>query len=144
MLLFTDDDGRYIGHTDAEYPAPPEMLERVRKNQGEGQVWDVPPFGPEFWYFPNGVPTIRPRLDYTVSEKHEDGDRVSVISGIPSGAMVTVSGPEGIQTWEADGEDLELVLRTVGDYTVTFDPFPAQPVTIHIAVTAKGASDGAS
>lgn len=137
MLLFTDNAGRYVGHTDAEYPAPIEMLERVRENQGEGQVWDVPPFGPEFWYFPDGVPTIRPKLDYAVTERQDGGDKVTVIAGIPSGVNVQVLGPEGGQAVEADGEDLELVLRTAGNYTVTFDPFPHQPVTLTVSVTAK-------
>jgi len=132
MLLFTDDDGRYIAHTDAEYPAPTETLERVRKNQPEGHVWDIPPFGPEFWYFPEGVPTIRPRLDYTVTETREGEDTVAVIAGIPVGVTVNVHGPEGGQSVEADGEDLELVLRLAGEYVVTFDPFPYQPVSILI------------
>jgi hypothetical protein len=141
MLLFTDDDGRYVGHTDAEYPAPADMLERVRKNQAEGHVWDVPPFGPEFWYVPpeTGVPIIRPRLDCTVSETTGGDDKVTVISGIPAGAVVTVTGPEGEQRVEADGEDLELVLRIAGTYAVSFDPFPHQPVSIVIEVTEKGA-----
>ncbi len=138
MLLFTDDNGRYVGHTDAEYPAPAEMLERVRANQPEGQVFDIPPFDTRFWFFPDGVPTIRPRLDYTVTEKQEDGDKVTIISGIPAGVKVHVDGAEGGQSVEADGEDLELVLRTPGDYSVHFDPFPHQPVQIHIAVTKEG------
>jgi hypothetical protein len=135
MLLFTDDEGRYVGHTDAEYPAPAEMLERVQANHEEGHVLDVPPFDTRFWYFPNGVPTIRPQLDYPVAEKNEDGDRVTVISGIPKGLPVQVLGPEGGQVVEADGDDLELVLRTPESYSVTFDPFPHQPVAINIAVT---------
>jgi hypothetical protein len=139
MLLFTDDAGRYIGHTDAEYPAPAGMLERVRKNQAEGQVWDIPPFGPEFWYFPEGVPTVRPGLEYAVTEQQDGDDKVTVISGIPAGLTVTVQGPEGEQTVEADGEDLELVLRMAGTYAVSFDPFPYQPVTIAIEVTEAGA-----
>jgi hypothetical protein len=137
MLLFTDDEGRYVGHTDAEYPAPAEMIERVRANQPEGHVLDVPPFDTRFWYFPKGVPAIRPILDYTVTEKHEDGDKVTVISGIPKGLSVQVLGPEGGQVVESDGEDLELVLRTPGSYSVSFDPFPHQPVTVHIAVTKE-------
>jgi hypothetical protein len=111
------------------------MLERVRANQPEGHVLDVPPFDTRFWYFPKGVPAIRPVLDYTVTEKHEDGDRVTVISGIPKGLTVQVLGPDGGQVVESDGEDLELVLRTPGSYSVTFDPFPHQPVAVHIAVT---------
>jgi hypothetical protein len=136
MLLYTDKDGRYIGHLDQGYPALPEVIEKVSADQG-GNVYDIPPFGPEGWYFPNGVPTIRPRLDYTVEEKEEAGDRVTIISGIPAGVIVNVAGPEAVQSIEADGDDLELVLRTVGDYSVTFDPFPAQPVAVHISVKAR-------
>jgi hypothetical protein len=134
MLLYTDKDGRYIGHLDQGYPALPEVLERVSADQ-DGNVYDIPPFAPEFWHFPNGVPTIRPRLDYAVTEKQDGGDKVTVISGIPAGVQVHVTGPEGGQSVEADGEDLELVLRLAGDYSVTFDPFPHQPVAVHIAVT---------
>jgi hypothetical protein len=138
MLLFTDDEGRYVGHTDAEYPAPAEMLERVRANQEEGHVLDVPPFDTRFWYFPKGVPTIRPQLDYSVTEKQEGDDKVTVISGIPKGLTVQVLGPDGGQVIESDGEDLEIVARIPGSYSVTFDPFPHQPVAINIAVTKEG------
>ncbi|KFG68712.1 hypothetical protein [Microvirga sp. BSC39] len=138
MILYTDDQGRYLGHLDQAYPAPADVLEKVRSEQ-EGLAWDVPPFGPEFWFFPDGVPTIRPSLDYSVTETTEGGDKVTVISGIPAGVVVTVSGPEGGQTVEADGEDLELVLRVTGTYAVSFDPFPHQPVSLVIDVTEKGA-----
>jgi hypothetical protein len=138
MLLYTDKDGRYIGHLDQGYPALPEVLEKVSADLG-GNVYDIPPLVPEFWYFPEGVPTIRPILDYTVTETQEGGDRVTVISGIPAGVTVTIAGPEGNQSWEADGDELELVLRTAGDYSVSFDPFPDQPVAVHISVTEKGA-----
>jgi len=133
MILYTDNEGRYLGHLDHRYPADPETLERIRKDQ-DGHAWDIPPFGPEFWYFPEGVPTVRPLLDYTVSEKQEGSDKVTVIGGIPAGVKVDVTGPEGGQTVEADGEELELVLRMAGIYTVSFDPFPYQPVTIHLEV----------
>lgn len=138
MILYTDKDGRYIGHLDQAYPALPEVLERVRADQ-EGEVYDIPPLVPEFWYFPKGVPTIRPTLDYAVTETQDGDDKVTVISGIPAGVLVQIAAPEGVQEWTADGEDLELVLRNPGDYSVAFDPFPAQPVAIHISVTAKGA-----
>lgn len=137
MLLYTDKDGRYIGHLDQAYPALPEVFEKVSADQ-EGEVYDIPPFVPEFWYFPEGIPTIRPQLAYTVTETEVGGDKVTVITGIPARVLVRIGGPEGVQDWEADGEELELVTRTEGDYSVSFDPFPHQPVVIHIAVT-KGA-----
>jgi hypothetical protein len=136
MITHTDDQGRYSGHLDQGYPALPEVMERVKQDQG-GLGFDIPPLSPEFWYFPDGVPTIRPALDYTVTEKQDGGDKVTVISGIPAGVVVNVAGPEAAQSIEADGDDLELVLRTAGDYSVSFDPFPAQPVVVHISVTAK-------
>jgi hypothetical protein len=138
MILYTDDEGRYLGHLDQAYPAPADVLEKVRAER-EGHAWDIPPFGPEFWYFPEGVPTIRPKLDYTVTERQDGDDKVTVISGIPAGVLVTVTGPEGEQAVEADGEDLELVLRVAGTYSVSFDPFPSQPVSLVIDVTEKGA-----
>lgn len=138
MILHADDKGRYIGHLDQAYPADPEVLDRVRAAQG-GQAYDIPPWTEAFWYFPAGVPTIRPRLDYTVTERQDGDDKVTVISGIPAGVMVDVTGPEGGQSIEADGEDLELVLRVAGDYTVTFDPFPHQPVSILIQVAEQEA-----
>jgi len=136
MLLYTDDEGRYIGHLDQVYPAPAGVLDRVRADQ-DGNVWDIPPFGPEFWYFPDGVPTIRPKLNYAITERHDGADKVTVISGIPAGVQVTVHGPEGDQSVEADGDDLELVLRIEGSYGVSFDPFPFQPVSIALDVAEK-------
>jgi hypothetical protein len=136
MIIHTDNQGRYIGHLDQGYPALPDVMERVKQGQG-GLAFDIPPLSPEFWYFPDGVLTIRPALDYTVTEKQDGSDKVTVISGIPAGVMVNVAGPEAAQSIEADGDDLELVLRTAGDYSVSFDPFPAQPVVVHISVTAK-------
>jgi len=134
MILYTDKDGKYLGHLDYRYPADEETLERIRKEQ-DGPVLDVPPFAPEFWYFPEGVPTVRPMLAYAVTEKEDGDDKVTVISGIPAGTTVNVHGPEGIQTVEADGEDLELVLRLAGDYAVSFEAFPHQAVSIHLQVT---------
>ncbi|NBJ13354.1 hypothetical protein [Microvirga arsenatis] len=131
MILYTDEQGRYLGHLDQVYPAPPGVLEKVRAEQ-EGKAWDIPPWNESFWYFPDGVPTIRPKLDYTVTETREGEDTVAVISGIPAGVTVNVHGPEGGQSVEADGENLELVLRIAGQYAVTFDPFPYQPVSILI------------
>jgi hypothetical protein len=115
MIVQYDAEGRYIAHLEDGYPARADVLEKVKSDTNLGAA-DIPPFGSQFWYFPEGVPTIRPRLDYTVTEATDGGDKVTVISGIPAGVVVTVSGPEGAQTVEADGADLELVLRTAGSY----------------------------
>jgi hypothetical protein len=136
MILYTDNDDRYLGHLDQAYPADPAVLEKVRQEQAGG-VYDIPPLTPECWYFPDGVPTIRPALDYTISEKKDGADTVTVITGIPAGVVVDVTGPQGMQSVEADGDDLELVLRSVGEYAITFDPFPCRPVAIRLEV-AKG------
>jgi len=138
MIVQYDAEGRYIGHLEEGYPARPDVLEKVRLDTDLGAV-DLPPFSHEWWYFPDGVPTIRPRLDYTLSEKAEGNDKVTVISGIPAGTTVHVQGPEHGQSIEADGDDLELVLRIPGDYAVSFDPFPYQPVSIFLQVTATEA-----
>jgi len=135
MIVQYDAEGRYIGHLDDGYPARPDVIEKVRQDTGLGAV-DVPPLSHEWWYFPDGVPTIRPQLDYTIRETAEGDDKVTVIAGIPAGTTVNVQGPEYGQSIEADGDDLELVLRIPGDYTVSFDPFPYQPVSIFLQVTA--------
>jgi len=138
MIVQYDAEGRYIAHLEDGYPARPDVLEKVRQDTNLGAV-DVPPFSHEFWFFPDGVPTIRPRLDYTISERQEGDDKVTVISGIPAGTTVNVQGPEYGQSIETDGDDLELVLRTPGDYTISFDAFPYQPVSIFLQVTAAEA-----
>jgi len=135
MIVQYDAEGRYIGHLEEGYPARPDVLEKVKLDTNLGAI-DLPPFSHEWWYFPDGVPTIRPQLDYTIRETTEGDDKVTVIAGIPAGTTVNVQGPEYGQSVEADGDDLELVLRIPGDYTVSFDPFPHQPVSIFLQVTA--------
>lgn len=135
MIVQYDAEGRYIGHLEEGYPARPDVLEKVRLDANLGAI-DLPPLSHEWWYFPGGVPTIRPRLDYTIRETKDGDDKITAISGIPAGTVVNISGPEGGRSVEADGEDLELVLRTIGHYTVSFDPFPHQPVSISFDVTA--------
>ncbi|HZH10533.1 MAG TPA: hypothetical protein VEZ24_09190 [Microvirga sp.] len=138
MIVQYDAEGRYIAHLEDGYPARPEVLEKVTQDTNLGAV-DVPPFSHEWWYFPDGVPTIRPRLDYTISERQEGDDKVTVISGIPAGTKVNVQGPDYGQSIESDGDDLELVLRIPGDYMIAFDAFPYQPVSIFLQVTAAEA-----
>lgn len=136
MIIQYDADGRYIGHLEDGYPARPEVMERVQQDTDLGVI-DVPPLSSEYWYFPDGVPTIRPRLDYAVSERQEGDDTLAVVSGIPAGVSVTVAGPENVLGIETDGEDLELLLRIPGDYRVTFEAFPYQAVVIALQVTAR-------
>lgn len=142
MIVSTDKDGRYLGHLDSGYPALPDVIKRVQEAE-EGLVLDIPPFGPEYWYFPNGVPTIRPRLDYTAEEVTIDGEKATRITGIPAGTVVHVRGPEGEATVEADDEPLELILRTAGEYRVSFEAFPYQAVGFVITVSAGGANGAA-
>jgi len=141
MIVTTDETGRYLGHLDAGYPAPADMLERVRAS-GSGLAYDVPPFTPDFWYFPDGVPTVRPKLDYQAAEATVDGEKATRLTGIPAGVTVEVRGPEGAATVETDDEPLDLLLRTTGEYRVAFEAFPYQPVSLLITVT--GGTNGAA
>lgn len=140
MIVSTDEHGRYLGHLDSGYPANPDVLQRVREGEN-GLAFDIPPFSPEFWFFPEGVPTIRPRLDYQTAEATVDGEKATRITGIPAGTVVTVTGPEGEATVEADDEPLDLVLRTAGEYRVMFEAFPHQAATVLITV---GGANGAA
>lgn len=141
MIVSTDEHGRYLGHLDSGYPANPDVLQRVRDGES-GLAFDIPPFSPEFWFFPDGVPTIRPRLDYKAEEVMIDGEKATRLSSIPAGTLVTISGPEE-GTIEADEEPLELLLRTAGEYRVYFEAFPYQAATVLITVSAGGANGAA-
>ncbi|MCB5173635.1 hypothetical protein [Microvirga lenta] len=141
MIVSTDENGRYLGHIDSGYPANPDVLKRVEEAE-TGRVFDIPPFMPDFWYFPEGVPTVRPRLDYRAEEVMVDGEKATRLTGIPSGTMVEIRGPEE-GSIEADDEPLDLVLRTAGEYRVSFEAFPFQAATILITVSAGGANGAA-
>lgn len=137
MLVYTDDEGRYLGHLDHVYPAIPEVLEKVRSEQ-DANVWDIPSFSPEFWYFPNGVPTIRPILQYQEEEFIEDTDRVIRITGIPAGTKVTAGNVERSTEVIADEEPTEFVFREPGEYMIRFEAFPFQAATLYVQVVQQG------
>lgn len=136
MIVSTDKDGRIVGTLDSGYPAQPEVLQRVRETE-EGLAYDIPPFTTDFWYIKDGVPTVRPILEFSIEERIEDMDTALVVTGVPAGVLVIVRGPEEEMQIETDDEELVLVLRTPGEYTFGFDPFPFQPVTRNVRVSEK-------
>ncbi|MGA0598613.1 hypothetical protein [Enterovirga sp. CN4-39] len=53
-LWFLDEAGSYVGENSTAYPAPAEMVERIRANlpAGVARIEDVPPLTGEFWPWP--------------------------------------------------------------------------------------------
>lgn len=91
----------------------------------------------DIWYFETGLPVLRPEADFSpLSASIAEGDTRTLV-GLPDGAVVTVSRPEGGDlsgTVDADGL-VEIGFSAEGDYliTVTADyPFRTSEVSVNV------------
>ncbi len=134
MLLTFDTAGRLVGSTAAPYPCPIDILERVKV---DGQtVVDVPPFEPTYWHIVDGDLRIRPRLDWSLSERNLGNSHVVTIDGLPAGVTLSVTGDYAGELM-TDGEKVELDFNQPGEYRIALSFDPYQPVVIPVRVTEK-------
>lgn len=83
----------------------------------------------ETHYIVDGEPIPRP-AQATAIDKTEvmaDGADVVTITGIPSGATLSVSGPVTVSPQQVDDGAAELAFDVPGDYTVRVECFPWLP-----------------
>lgn len=101
---------------------------------GEGQSALPLPSNDETDYVSEGAVLPRPTMQLEVSNGPVPADGVTeaVITGVPAGASVTVTGPADARG-EAIGEPVQLTFSLAGAYMVRFELFPYQDakVTIH-------------
>lgn len=124
MIIFLDKDGAFVGsNTGVGYPAPPEVLERLRAGAQDpiDRVEDCPPFEPEHWHWPAGSPgpVVKPQLAVTVSKaaaKADETDAV-IIENVPAGATIVIGGTEQ-GAFVADGKPIALAFSAEGQHDV--------------------------
>jgi len=88
-------------------------------------------------YFPDGEPVLRPdnpaQLDKTSIVA--DGVDVATLSGVPVGAVVTLSAVGVLERVTVDDGVLEITAELPGDYTVSIDTFPAKSKELSFVAT---------
>lgn len=134
MLVFCDANGVMVGtNTSAPYPCPPEQMEAPR---AAGQsVLDIPPIEPGYWHLVDGEFRVRPRLNYTCEDIQGPDGRELVLSGLPAGVEISVSGTYS-GSLVSDGEKVTFAFGQAGEYRIALNLPPYQPEVFSLRVTA--------
>jgi hypothetical protein len=122
-IWFLDAEGNCLGEHSSAYPAPPEILNRLRVDAMPPivRVVDVPPLTHEFFVIPEGsdIPVARPLLELNVSNTTMPAGETHpvVLEGVPEGSKVTIVGPYQGE-FVADGSPLALTFLEEGEHEI--------------------------
>jgi hypothetical protein len=89
-------------------------------------------------YLPGGVLTARPATACTLDKStiNDDGLDTATLSGIPSGAAVSVTDQNGTTTYTINDGTLEITADDPGTITITVTPaFPYKPLTVTVTAS---------
>lgn len=135
-----DKNDQLIATWDAGYPAPQDMIDRIKAGtENLARIEDIPPLTPEFYHAPKGAGVAEPKpvleLALSTTSVQADGSDPVVITGVPAGSSVSVVGPEsGNFVQEAD-EPFHLVFSEPGTYEVRAYPPGHRPAIAKLQVT---------
>ncbi|MGA0595386.1 hypothetical protein [Enterovirga sp. CN4-39] len=142
-LWFLDEAGSYVGENSTAYPAPAEMVERIRANLPDGvaRVEDVPPLTGEFWHWPSGAdgPQLKPAIGAKLDKVEVAADEVDhvVLTGVPAGAEVLITGPfQG--RFVSDGSDIALSFTDPGPHEVRISAPGCRPERFSLMAKPEG------
>jgi hypothetical protein len=89
-------------------------------------------------YLPGGVLTARPATACTLDKSTiaANGLDTATLSGIPSGAAVSVTDQNGTTTYTVNDGALEITADEPGTITITVTPaFPYKPLTVTVTAS---------
>jgi len=106
---------------------------------GDDYVISEEPFKVDDTYVLNGVLTPRPSFSLSLSKSTMTADNTDYINltGVPSGATVTLSRVGASKTVTADGTTIQIKTPLPGKYTVTVEKFPYRNGVVNFVATAN-------
>lgn len=106
---------------------------------GDDYVISEEPFKVDDTYVLNGVLTPRPSFSLSLSKSTMTADNTDYINltGVPSGATVTLSRVGASKTVTADGTTIQIKTPLPGEYTVTVEKFPYRNGVVNFVATAS-------
>lgn len=92
----------------------------------------------ETYYISGTTPTLRPSFSLSLSKSTMTADNNDYINltGVPSGATVTLSRVGARKTVTADGTTIQIKTPLPGEYTVTVEKFPYRNGVVNFVATA--------
>jgi hypothetical protein len=144
VFIIDESNGQFMGEHSQPYPCPPMVMESLTAgyNGRPLKLLDVPPFTGDWWYLPPGqeFPVLRPKSKYTASKTTvvADGVDASILTGIPVGAEMYISGPYSGKMTVEDEEALHINFIQPGQYEIRFGLYPFVFDTLYITATQPG------